>query len=145
MGGSTLKRSLRAAEMCDLIEHRSMRLQGKARVCEKWALGQSRNGKYLAFSDLCGLVLRPGRATCSLSSIAALSEPGHSGTPIVIHSNSRPLLEGGPEQAHGQGRDGSPTRSDAAVGAGGVPAFAVRQEQDDVMFVFSVWNRERHT
>jgi hypothetical protein len=32
-----------------------LRLQGEARVCEKWALGQSRNGKYLLFPNSCGL------------------------------------------------------------------------------------------
>jgi hypothetical protein len=43
----TLKSSLRAAEMWDLAEHRAMRLQGEARICERWGLGQSPNGKYL--------------------------------------------------------------------------------------------------
>ena len=46
MDGLTLTRSLRAAELCDLAEHRSMRPQGEARICEKRALGQPRNGTY---------------------------------------------------------------------------------------------------
>ena len=40
MDGLTLTRSLRATEMCDLAEHRSMRLQGEPRIGETWALGQ---------------------------------------------------------------------------------------------------------
>ena len=35
--------------MYDLAEHRSMRLQAGARICEKWALGQLRNGIYQYF------------------------------------------------------------------------------------------------
>jgi hypothetical protein len=50
-------------------------------------------------------------------------------TPIVVSSSSLPILEGGLEQALGQGRDGSPTRSGAAVRASRIQAFAVRQSR----------------
>ena len=49
MDGSTLKRSLRAAEMCDLVKHRSMRLQVEVKICQKRVLGQAPNCKYLLF------------------------------------------------------------------------------------------------
>ena len=49
MDGLTLKASLCAAEMCDLAEHRAIRLQGVARICEKGAPGQLRNAKYTHF------------------------------------------------------------------------------------------------
>ena len=57
--GLTSKRSLRAAEMCDRAEHRSMRLQTEAKICQTWALGQAPNGKCLLFPSSCGLVPRP--------------------------------------------------------------------------------------
>jgi len=44
MDGLTLTRSLRATEPCDLTGHRSMRLHGEARICDKRALGQSAPG-----------------------------------------------------------------------------------------------------
>ena len=64
MNGLTLKSSLRAAEMYDLAEHRSMRLQGVA--------GYARNGRWVNhemgnFPNVYGLVPRPVRPTCSWS------------------------------------------------------------------------------
>jgi hypothetical protein len=40
----TLKPSLRTAETCDLAEHRFMRLQGEARICDKRTLSQLPHG-----------------------------------------------------------------------------------------------------
>jgi hypothetical protein len=38
MNGLTLKTRLRAAELCALVEHRAMRLQTEAKICQTWAL-----------------------------------------------------------------------------------------------------------
>jgi len=66
MDGSTLKRSLRAAEMGDLAEHRSMRLQGSQEY--------ARNGRWVNYrmdrSPAC-------HRSCMSASLPELTPSGH--------------------------------------------------------------------